>query len=90
MITKQEALKVVRKLELEERQGKEQFFKLVYDGAIILTTAVPKGKGPLRIEDKFRKQLRLSKEQLADTIKCPFKRVNYIKHLTDIGKIAAK
>lgn len=64
MITKQEASKVVRKLGLQERKGKELFYKLVYDGVTILTTAIPKGNGPLHIRDRFRNQLCLNPQQL--------------------------
>lgn len=88
-MTKQEALKVVRKLGLRERKGKEIFFKFVYGGTTILTTAVPKGKGELRIERKFRQQLKLTKEQLAAAVKCPFKRRHYLKHLRDLAVIGS-
>jgi hypothetical protein len=87
MITKQEALRVAQKLGLQERKGKEQFFKLVHNGMTILTTAVPKGRGPLRVADKFRNQLRLNREQLNGAIKCPFKESDYREHLIAIGVI---
>jgi hypothetical protein len=86
-MTKREALKVVRKLGLKERKGKELFFKLVHDGTTILTTAVPKGRGDLRIERKFRQQLKLTSEQLKGAIKCPFKRKDFLAHLRAISVI---
>jgi hypothetical protein len=86
-ITKQEAGKVVKKFEMVERKGKENFYKLVWSGKTILTTAIPKGKGPLHIEDKFRNQLRLTREQLEDARKCPFKKPHFVQHLKDIGLI---
>lgn len=88
MITKQEAGKVVTKLGLMERKGKELFYKLVYRGTTVLTTAIPKGKGPLIVTDKFRNQLRLNQTQLADAVKCPFKEAHYLEHLRSIGLIS--
>ncbi len=84
---KREALHVVTKLGLEVRKGKEIFFKLVHDDRVILTTAVPKGKGEFRIEDRFRNQLLLTKEQFRDAIRCPFKRKHYLAHLERLGRI---
>jgi hypothetical protein len=86
-ITKQEAGKVVKKFGLQERKGKEIFYKLVYNGVTILTTAIPKGRGPLYITDKFRNQLYLDPEQLAGAIKCPFKESHFIAHLKQINLI---
>ena len=87
MITRQEAGRVVKKFGMQERKGKELFYKLVWKGTTILTTAIPKGRGPLHIRDKFRNQLRLDHEQLADAVKCPFKESHYIEHLKSIGLI---
>ncbi len=84
---KKEALKVVRKLGLEERRGKELFFKFSHNDKLILTTAIPKGQGDLYIEDKFRGQLKLTRAQLEGARKCPFKKKDYIKHLQEIGSI---
>jgi hypothetical protein len=87
MMTKQEAGRVVIKFGMQERKGKELFYKFIWQGTTILTTAIPKGRGSLHIEDKFRNQLRLNAEQLADARKCPFKRQHYVQHLKDIGLI---
>ena len=87
MITKQEAVKVAQKFGMQERKGKHLFYKLVWKGQTVLTTAVPKGKGPLNCRDKFRNQLELSEKQLDDAVACPFKREHLIEHLQEIGKI---
>ena len=87
MITKQEAGRVVRKFKMQERKGKELFYKFVWRGRIVLTTAIPKGKGPLHCRDDFRKQLLLSEVQLAGAVKCPFKRPQLVLHLKNIGEI---
>lgn len=87
MITKQRAGKVAEKFGMEMRPGKHIFYKLIWGGKIVLTTAVPKGKGPLNCRDKFRNQLELSERQLDDAVACPFKREHYIAHLKGIGKI---
>lgn len=90
MITIQEGIKIAKKLGLQERKGKEIFFKFVYEGMTILTTAVPKGRGPLLLTEKFRNQLLLDRDQFDDAVKCPFKAANYIDHLDDIGRIVKK
>ncbi len=87
MITKQEAGRVVRKFRMQERKGKELFYKFVWKGRTILTTAIPKGKGPLNCRGDFRKQLTLNEEQLAEAVKCPFKRAELVAHLKAIGEI---
>ena len=86
-ITKQEAGKVVKKFGMKERKGKELFYKLTWKGTTVLTTAIPKGKGPLNCANDFRKQLLLSEEQLEAARKCPFKRPDLITHLKNAGEI---
>jgi hypothetical protein len=87
VITKQEARKVVTKFEMVERKGKHLFFKLLFNDKIILTTAIPHGKGPLNCRDKFRNQLCLDDHQLEEAIVCPFKLADFIAHLKAIGRI---
>lgn len=87
MITKQDARKVVKKFELEERKGKHRFYKLIWNGQIVLTTAIPHGKGPFHCRDKFRNQLYLNEDQLADAVQCPFTLAHWIAHLKVIGRI---
>jgi hypothetical protein len=86
-MTKQEALKIVEKLGFTARNGKELFYKYRHKGVLITTTAIPKGKGQLHIENDFRQQLRVSREQLALAKKCPFGAEEYLKHLAEIGLI---
>ena len=86
-ITKQEAGKVVKKFGMHERKGKELFYKFVWKGRTILTTAIPKGKGPFNCANEFRKQLMLSEEQLESAKKCPFKRPDLIARLKEAGEI---
>jgi len=85
MITIQDALTVVRKFNLVERIRKERFYKLVYNGKTILTTSIPKGRGPLYVTNQFRKQLYLNPEQLNLAVDCPFKESHWIQHLQSIG-----
>jgi hypothetical protein len=86
-ITKQEAAAVVKKFKMKERKGKELFYKFIWKGRTILTTAIPKGKGPLNCGNDFRKELLLSEEQLENTKKCPFKRPHFIANLKRAGEI---
>ncbi|HWM94432.1 MAG TPA: hypothetical protein VN493_27000 [Thermoanaerobaculia bacterium] len=86
-ITKQEAGKVVKKFKMKERKGKELFYKFIWKGTTVLTTAIPKGKGPLNCANDFRKQLLLSEEELEAAKKCPFKRPDLIARLKKAGEI---
>jgi len=86
-ITKQEAGKVVKKFGMDERKGKELIYKLYWKGRMVLTTAIPKGKGTLHCANDFRKQLFLSVDQLEAAKKCPFKLADLIAHLKYIGEI---
>jgi len=87
MLTKQEAHKIVDKLGFQLRKGKELFYLYKHNGRLITTTAIPKGKGPLYIENDFRQQLKVSRDQLALAKKCPFGAEEYLHHLIDIGAI---
>lgn len=86
-LTKQEALRIVEKLGFSARKGKELFFLYRHNGRLITTTAIPKGKGPLRVENDFRQQLKVNRDQLALAKKCPFGAEEYRKHLAEIGLI---
>jgi hypothetical protein len=86
-LTKQEALRIVEKLGFTARKGKELFFLYRHQGRLVTTTAIPKGKGPLHVENDFRQQLRVSRDQLALAKKCPFGAEEYRRHLTEIGLI---
>lgn len=87
IITKQQAIRVATKFGMEERKGKHLFYKFIWKGVLVLTTAVPKGKGPLHCRDKFRSQLRLSEGQLEDAVACTFNASHLIEHLKQIGRI---
>ena len=86
-MTKQEALRIVDKLGFTARKGKELFFLFRHKGRLITTTAIPKGKGTLHVENDFRQQLRVTREQLALARKCPFGAEEYLRHLAEIGLI---
>jgi hypothetical protein len=87
MLTKQEAHKIVAKLGFESRKGKELFYLYRYKGKLITTTAIPKGKGPLHVENDFRQQLKISRDQLLLAKKCPFGAEEYQAHLAGAGLI---
>lgn len=86
-MTKQQAHKVVKKLGFEVRRGKENFYTFYHGGRLILTTAVPKGKGELRVANDFRQQLKITRSQLAMAIKCPFGLQQYVDHLETQGHL---
>jgi len=86
-MTKQEALRIVEKLGFELRPRKEIFCLYKHKGRLITTTAVPKGRGPLYVENDFRQQLKISREQLALAKKCPFGAKEYKGHLIELGLI---
>jgi hypothetical protein len=87
-IKKQEAIRILKKLHFEIRSGKERFARFTYGGRLVLTTAVPHGKGAMHVSDKFRKQLRLSEAQLAEAKACPFGFDAYLEHLRAFGIIS--
>jgi hypothetical protein len=80
-IKKQQATKVLKKLNFEMRVAKERFAKFRHKGKLILTTAVPKGKGDMYVSNQFRKQLKLSDSQLREAINCPLGYREYLDHL---------
>ena len=84
---KRDALKVVKKLGFSLRHGKELFAKYKHEGQLVLTTAVPKGRGDLHFESAFRKQLCLNRVQLDAAVRCPFRARHYVEHLRKIKKI---
>ncbi|HKI05877.1 MAG TPA: hypothetical protein VKK31_28105 [Thermoanaerobaculia bacterium] len=89
MITFLEARKIAEKLGLTPRIGrrKENFYKYVYQGVTVLTTAVPHGRGEFYLERKFRDQLTIDAGQLQEAKKCPFGPEEFRRHLADIGLI---
>jgi hypothetical protein len=86
-MTKQEAHRVVAKLGFSARKGKELFYLYRFNGKLVTTTAIPKGNGTLHVENDFRQQLKISREQLRLARKCPFGAEEYITHLKAIGRI---
>jgi len=89
MITFQEARKIAEKLGLTPRIGrrKENFYKYVYQGVTVLTTAVPHGRGEFYLERKFRAQLTINAGQFPAANKCPFRPEAFRQHLADVGLI---
>ncbi len=87
MITFQEARRIAEKLGLTARVGrrKENFYKYVYKGVTVLTTAVPHGRGEFYLERKFRDQLTINAGQLGEAKKCPFGPEELRLHLVEIG-----
>lgn len=86
-MTKQKAHRVLEKLRFSPRYGKELIYKFYYEDRLILTTAIPKGKGDMKVVDRFRQQIKLSRDQLAAAIKCPFGFPEYVQHLQDSGNL---
>jgi hypothetical protein len=84
-VKKKAALAVVKKLGFKVRKGKENFAKFHHNGLLILTTAVPKGRGDMYVSNQFRLQLRLSREQLDLAVRCPFGPGEYLAHLEKTG-----
>lgn len=88
MITKQKAKTLVEKLGYKPTgKGKELGYKYKHGGVMILFAAVPKGKGKLNFDDKFRKQLTLNRDQFDAGLACPFKAADFYAHLVRTGKI---
>ena len=88
-VTKKEVKKALRKLGFKERTGGNHYrFKFVHEGMTVLSTTVPYGRGELHIlEHKIRRQITLRRAQFDQAIACPFKAADYLRHLSQIGRV---
>jgi len=84
---KKETLHVIEKLGFEIRTKRENFALYRHGGKLILTTAVPKGRGDLHVKNQFRQQLKLTETQLNEAVRCPFGRKEYLEHLIALGHV---
>lgn len=87
MITIRDATRVVKKFDMEERRAKHVQYKFIWNGKIVLTTALPHGRGPLNCRDKFRNQLYLTPAQLDTAVDCSFKLRDFVENLRKAGLI---
>jgi hypothetical protein len=88
VITKQEAVRLLRKLGFSERTGRKHMRFIYFYGEVrAVSTTVSYGRGELHIEDQIRRQITLNREQFVDALACPFKEEHYIAHLIRIGRI---
>lgn len=86
-IKKQQALSVLKKLQFDIRTGGERFARFYHRGTLVLTTAVPHGKGDMYVSNQFRQQLKINQDQLREAIRCPFGHNEYLAHLEARGII---
>jgi hypothetical protein len=82
---KREIEKIFRKLNLEVRSTKHNYGWLLVDGKKILRVHYSHGSGdiPDKIVNKIRGQLKLSKKDFRDLIRCPLTYQDYIAILRD-------
>lgn len=86
-LKRQEAMRILHKLRFEIRSTGERFAKFYFNGTLVLTTAVPKGKGDMYVSNQFRQQLKLAESQLLEAKRCPFGYDEYVAHLRAAGRL---
>ena len=78
--------RIVRKFEMETRQGRDLLAWFEYGGRVITRTRRSRGSGDLPIR-LIRKQLALDEDQLRGSIRCTVELDDYVHILTEKGLI---
>jgi hypothetical protein len=70
-----------QKLNLHFRSGKERNAWFHLDGVPVIRVTMPKGRGQLApgTAESIRNQVRLSRAEFLDLIKCPLKESDYLR-----------
>lgn len=78
--------RIVRKFDMQTRQGRDLLAWFEYEGRVIARTRRSKGSGdpPIRL---IQKQLALDEDQLRGAIRCRIERDDYIAILQEKGLI---
>ena len=77
-----------RKLQLEEREGRDKLAWFVYNGKPITWTKRSHGSGDLPFQHHIRQQLKLNERQFRQLIGCTLSRDDYIAILQQKGVIS--
>lgn len=84
-IKAQEFDRIVKKLGLETRKGKDLLAWFEYEGRMIARTRRSHGSGDLPMQRSIPKQLKLTEKQVRDVINCKLNRDAYIEILRAQG-----
>ncbi len=80
--------KVISKLGMKVRNGKDRHAWLYHNGKPVLHTMRSHGRGDLgNIAHVIRQQLKVNEQQFADLISCPLKLEGYLQILKSRGVI---
>lgn len=84
-----EILNLLKKLEMEIREGRDTIAKFRYNGEVIVRTKVPHKRGELKgqLIHFIRQQLRLNETQFQKLVDCTLYRKDYEQILRDKGYI---
>jgi|GEM_PF-1432768 len=80
--------RIVNKIGLQIRDGRDLFAWFEHEGKIVTCTRRSKGSGDLPMQHSIRQQLKLNERQLSELIYCSFGRENYIGILRAQGLLS--
>lgn len=93
-ITKRDAVRVCRKLGLDDKSSKRgNHFKYAYTtgGKQRTIVIIPRGRGSLKIKtvESIRRQFMLGKADFKNAVDCPYKSEDYEAHIKALVKSGA-
>ena len=77
--------RIVAKLDLKTRNGRDLLAGFEYEGKVVLRTRRSKGSGDLPMQHSIRQQLKLNEKELAELLRCTLDRVGYVGMLRQKG-----
>ena len=77
--------RIIGKLEMATRQGRDLLAWFEYDGKVITRTKRSKGSGDVPMQHSIRQQLKLNEDQLREAIGCSLTRDGYVEILREKG-----
>ena len=77
--------RIVAKLDLKTRNGRDLLAWFEYEGKVVLRTRRSKGSGDLPVQHSIRQQLKLNEKELAELLRCTLDRVGYVGMLRQKG-----
>ena len=88
-MTVKEILRLLHKLEMEIREGRDTIASFSYEGRLIIRTKVPHKRGELKgkLLHFIRQQLKLNEEEFHRLTQCRLFRADYVELLRKKGKL---
>ncbi|MBM3313045.1 hypothetical protein FJY70_00465 [candidate division WOR-3 bacterium] len=86
-----DALRVIRKLEMETREGRDTVATFRHEGVVLTRTRVPHGRGELegRLPSYIRQDLCLNEDEFRLVSNCTYWRGEYLKILQAKGALSS-